>query len=344
MSYKLLTKPLSGEQIAIGPDVNSDQLMLALETSCDETAAAVVLNGRKVLSSVISSQIDIHQVYGGVVPEVAARQHLESINFVIDEALKKAGITINDVTAVSATLGPGLVGALLVGVSAAKAIAFAKNIPFIGVNHLKAHVCANYLDTELEPPFLCLLVSGGHTQLIYVKSYLDQHIIGQTVDDAAGEAYDKVARLLNYPYPGGPNIDKAAKNGNKKAYDLPISRVEGYNFSFSGLKTAVLRLLQKHRGDINSDDLSASFQEVVTEALLRKTLEASKEFNLNTLVLAGGVAANSGLRDKFFNLKDKYNVYAPPFAYCTDNAAMIGSAAYFVEGYYDLDVEVFSRG
>lgn len=344
MTSKTLFKPVSKEKVIIGPDSSEDQFILGLETSCDETAAAVVLNGRKVLSNVISTQIDIHQVYGGVVPEVAARKHLESINFVVDEALRKADIPIEKISAVSATVGPGLVGALLVGVSAAKSISFSKNIPFIGVNHLKAHVCANYLDTDLEPPFICLLVSGGHTQIIHVKSYLEQEIVGQTRDDAAGEAYDKVARLLNYPYPGGPNIDKAAKTGNKKAYMLPMAKVEDYDFSFSGLKTAVLRLIQQNKGKISSDDLSASFQEVVTEMLLRKTLEASEKFNIRTLVLAGGVAANRGLREKFFNLPiDQYKVYAPPLVYCTDNAAMIASSGYFVEGYSNLDIEVFSR-
>jgi N6-L-threonylcarbamoyladenine synthase len=344
MTSKILYKPITNTPVEIGPDNPADQLILGLETSCDETAAAVVQNGRKVLSNVISSQIDIHQVYGGVVPEVAARHHLESINFVIDEALNKAGVSIDQITAISATVGPGLVGALLVGVAAAKSIAMAKNIPFTGVHHLKAHVCANYLETQLTPPFLCLLVSGGHTQLIHVKTYLEQEIIGHTVDDAAGEAYDKVARLLNYPYPGGPNIDKAATKGNPKAYALPISQVDKYNFSFSGLKTAVLRLIQKEKGNINPDDLSASFQEVITTTLLNKTLAASREFNLKTIVLAGGVAANKGLRNKFFCLGEPYKVFAPPLSFCTDNAAMIAAAGYFVEGYNNLDVEVFSRG
>lgn len=344
MSLKELFKPVSGKTLQIGPNAGCDQLILGLETSCDETAAAVVLNGRKVLSNVISSQIDIHQVYGGVVPEVAAREHLESINIVIDEALKKAGITADDLTAVATTVGPGLVGALLVGVSAAKALCFAKDLPFIGVNHLKAHVCANYLETELEPPFICLLVSGGHTQIIIVKSYSEQEILGQTLDDAAGEAYDKVARLMDFPYPGGPNLDKAAKLGDIKAYKLPVPKVEGYNFSFSGLKTAVLRLMQQNKGNIDPNNFSASFQEVMTEMLLAKTLKASKEFNINTLVLAGGVAANSGLRSKFQRLSDQYKVFVPPLVYCTDNAAMVASAGYFVDGYYNLDIEVFSRG
>lgn len=344
MTLKELNTPVSRKKVQIGPEAGYDQLILGLETSCDETAAAVVLNGRIVLSNVISSQIDIHQVYGGVVPEVAAREHLESINFVIDEALKKADISIDKVSAVATTVGPGLVGALLVGVSAAKALCFAKDIPFIGVNHLKAHVCANYLDTDLEPPFICLLVSGGHTQIIIVRSYGEQEILGQTLDDAAGEAYDKVARLMDFPYPGGPNLDKAAKRGDKKAYSLPTAKVEGYNFSFSGLKTAVLRLMQQNKGNIDPDNFSASFQEVMTETLLAKTLKASKEYNINTLVLAGGVAANSGLRAKFQGLPEPYNVFVPPLTYCTDNAAMVASAGYFVDGYYDLDIEVFSRG
>ena len=344
MNHKTLYKPLTNEQILIGPDIKEDQLILALETSCDETAAAVVLNGRKVLSNVIYSQIEEHKVYGGVVPEVAARRHLESINMVIDESLKQADIPVDKITAVSSTAGPGLVGALLVGVSAAKSIAFAKNIPFIGINHLKAHVCANYIDTELEPPFLCLLVSGGHTQIIKVNSYLEQEIIGHTVDDAAGEAYDKVARLLNFPYPGGPNLDKAASKGDKFAYKLPKAKVDGYNFSFSGLKTAVLRLIQKEKNNIDINNMAASFQELVTEMLLEKLLDAASEYKLNTLVLAGGVAANSGLRDKFIAHKPDYNIFVPPLGYCTDNAAMVGAAAYFVDGYSNMDFEVFSRG
>ncbi|MGD9581333.1 MAG: tRNA (adenosine(37)-N6)-threonylcarbamoyltransferase complex transferase subunit TsaD [Vampirovibrionia bacterium] len=339
-----LYKPLTKQKVSVGPEVSTDQYILGLETSCDETAAAIVLNGRKVLSNVVSSQIDIHQVYGGVVPEVAAREHLESINIVIDEALKQAQIKPDDLTAVASTVGPGLVGALLVGVSAAKALCFAKDIPFIGVNHLKAHVCANYLDTDLEPPFICLLVSGGHTQIIIVKSYGTQEILGQTLDDAAGEAYDKVARLMDFPYPGGPNLDKAAKEGDMFAYQLPVAKVEGYNFSFSGLKTAVLRLMQQNKGNINPEDFSASFQEVMTETLLAKTLKASDEYGIKTLVLAGGVAANSGLRAKFLSLDDSYKVFVPPLKYCTDNAAMVASAGYFVEGYYNLDFEVFSRG
>lgn len=343
MTYKTLTKPVSDQQVKIGPGNKADQLILGLESSCDETAAAVVLNGRTVLSNIVSSQIKDHQPYGGVIPEIAARKHLESINIVIDEALKKAHVSISDIAAVSATIGPGLVGALLVGMSAAKAVAFANDIPLIGINHLKAHVCANYLDTELEPPFICLLVSGGHTQLLLVESYLDQKIIGQTVDDAAGEAYDKVARLMQFPYPGGPNLDKAAGKGNRQAYQLPMAKVDGYNFSFSGLKTAVLRLMQKEKDNLVPDDLAASFQEVMTKMLLRKTLKVSQEYGINTLVLAGGVAANSGLREKFTALQGDYNIFIPPLKFCTDNAAMVASAGYFVDGYYDLDSEVFSR-
>lgn len=342
---KELYRPLSKEKVLIGPDAGVDQFVLGLETSCDETAAAVVMNGRKVLSNVISTQIEDHKLYGGVIPEIAARIHLESINIVIDEALKQAGVSVDKINAVSPTVGPGLVGALLVGVSAAKAICFAKDIPFAGVNHLKAHVCANYLETDLEPPFLCLLVSGGHTQIIRVTGYREQEIIGSTLDDAAGEAYDKVARLIDFPYPGGPNLDKAAARGNKKAYRLPKANVDGFNFSFSGLKTAVLRLIQNQRSNLVVDDLAASFQEVMTETLLEKTLAASRKYDLKTLVLAGGVAANSGLRQKFVKLRDEgYEVYVPVLKYCTDNAAMVASAGYFVDGYYNLDVEVFSRG
>ncbi|MEW5821077.1 MAG: tRNA (adenosine(37)-N6)-threonylcarbamoyltransferase complex transferase subunit TsaD [Cyanobacteriota bacterium] len=343
MQPKVLYKPHSREEVILGPEAKVDQVILGLETSCDETAAAIVLNGRKVLADVVSSQIEDHKIYGGVVPEVAARKHLESINLVINEALSQAKMNIDQITAVACTVGPGLVGALLVGVSAAKAIAFAKNIPFIGINHLKAHVCANYIETDLEPPFICLLVSGGHTQIIYVKNYREQEIIGQTRDDAAGEAYDKVARLIDFPYPGGPNLDKAALNGNIKAYELPFAKVDDFDFSFSGMKTAVLRLIQKEKVLLNKQDLAASFQEIMTEMLLQKTLQASNQFNINKIVLAGGVAANSGLRAKFLNLPDKYTVLVPPLKFCTDNAAMVASAGYFVDGCYDLDTEVFSR-
>lgn len=342
-TQKTVYRPVSKELVILGPSNQQDQYILGIETSCDETAAAVVLNGRHVVSNIVASQVDIHQVYGGVIPEIAARHHLESINIVIDQALKEADITPDQLAGIATTVGPGLVGALLVGVSAAKSMALALDIPFVGVNHLHAHVCANYIDTSLEPPFLCLLVSGGHTQLIVVKSYEDQQIIGSTVDDAVGEAYDKVARLLDFPYPGGPNIDKAAKKGNPKYYTLPTARMDGYNFSFSGLKTAVLRLMQKEKDALRPDDLAASFQEVVTSYLLKRTLEASKAYGINTLVLAGGVAANSGLRDKFFSLKEPYKVFAPPLKYCTDNASMVAAAGYFIECMNELDVEVFSR-
>lgn len=343
MQSKILYKPLSKEKIIIGPDNSSDQFILGIETSCDETAAAIVLNGRTVLSSFISSQIEDHKQYGGVIPEIAARMHLDSINIVIEEALNIANIPLDKVSAVTSTAGPGLVGALLVGVCAAKTISFVKDIPFIGINHLKAHVCANYINTDLQPPFICLLVSGGHTQIILVKTYLEQEIIGQTVDDAAGEAFDKVARLLGYPYPGGPNLEKASKDGDKFYYKLPKAKVEGYNFSFSGLKTAALRLIQQEKDNLIKENMAASFQEVITETLFIKTLAASQQYNINTLVLAGGVAANTALREKFFNLDNNYKVYAPELLYCTDNAAMVASAGYFVEGYTNLDMEVFSR-
>lgn len=344
MNLQTLYRPLSQEKILIGPDSNSDQYILGLETSCDETAAAVVLNGRTVVSNVISSQIEEHKKYGGVIPEIAARKHLESMNLVIDEALDRAQIKAEKLSAVAATVGPGLVGALLVGVSAAKSLAFAKDIPFIGINHLNAHVCANFIDSDLKPPFLCLLVSGGHTQLIIVNSYHNMQIIGQTLDDAVGEAFDKVARLMNFPYPGGVNLDKASKAGNKYRYTLPIASVDYLDFSFSGLKTAVLRLIQREKEKLNVDDLAASFQENVTETLLGKTINACVHYNIKTIALAGGVAANSSLREKIFNLSGKYKTYAPALVYCTDNAAMVASAAYFIHGYTNLDVEVFSRG
>lgn len=344
MQAQIIYKPLSNEKVLLGPESPGEQYVLGIETSCDETAAAVVMNGRKVLSNVVSSQIEDHKIFGGVVPEVAARKHLESINIVIKEALEKAGLNIDKITAISVTVGPGLVGALLVGVCAAKSLSFAKDIPFIGINHLHAHVCANYLETDLTPPFICLLVSGGHTQLMLVKSYREQEIIGQTLDDAAGEAYDKVARLLGFPYPGGQNLDKAAALGDRFAYKLPIPKTEELNFSFSGLKTAVLRLIQQEKNNLSQENLAASFQEIMTEILLTKALVASSKLNINTFVLAGGVAANSRLREKFFNLPETYKVYAPDLVYCTDNAAMVASAGYFVSGYNNLDVEVFSRG
>ena len=341
--------PLSGKSVFIGPDSKEDIYILALESSCDETACAIVKNGRTVISNVVASQIKTHQQFGGVVPEIAAREHLDSVILVINQALDDAKMRPDELTAVAATVGPGLVGSLLVGLNAAKAFAVTHDKPFIGVNHLNAHVCANYLDTDLEPPMLALLVSGGHTQIIKVDSYLKQEIIGETIDDATGEVYDKVARLMGLPYPGGVNLDKMAQKGNPKAYILPKAKLQGeFDFSFSGLKTAVLNLTKKLTQDgsaLPKEDVAASFQECITSTLFGKTLKAAEKFNIKQIVLGGGVAANSEIRKKFFALEQKgYKIYAPAMKYCTDNASMIASAAYFLANTMDsLDVEVFSR-
>ncbi len=341
--------PISNKPVLIGPDSKEDNIIFAIESSCDETAAAIVKNGREVLSNVVASQIKTHIEFGGVVPEVAAREHLEAINLVIAQAFEQANIKPQDITAFAATVGPGLVGSLLVGMNAGKALALAHDKPFIGVNHLNAHVCANYLDTDLTPPFAALLISGGHTQIIEVKSFLEQKIIGETIDDAVGEAYDKVARLLGLPYPGGVNLDKLAQNGNPFAYKLPEAKLQNeFDFSFSGLKTAALQLiqkLQKENDNLPKADIAASFQENVSSVLLKKTKKAADNINAKTIVLAGGVAANSEIRKKMFNLENQgYKIYAPALKYCTDNASMIASSAYFLSGTTgSLDVEVFSR-
>ena len=345
---KIFKTPITEKNIEIGPDVPKDVIIMAIESSCDETACAIVKNGREVLSNVVASQIKTHQAFGGVVPEVAAREHLEAINLVIASAFEQANLSANDITAFAATVGPGLVGSLLVGLNAAKALAITHDKPFIGVNHLNAHVCANYIDTDLKPPFVALLVSGGHTQVIKVDSYLEQSIVAETIDDAVGEAYDKVARLIGLPYPGGPNLDKMAKNGNKNAFKLPQAKVKENEFSFSGLKTAVLQLCQrlnKELGDIPKENVAASFQECISDTLVKKALNIAQECNIKTLALAGGVAANSEIRRKFFELEGYgYKVYAPPMKYCTDNASMVASAAYFLANTMDdLTQEVFSR-
>ncbi len=341
--------PLSEKSVYIGPDSKEDIYILALESSCDETACAIVKNGRTVISNVVASQIKTHQQFGGVVPEIAAREHLDSVILVINQALEEANMKPEELTAVASTVGPGLVGSLLVGLNAAKAFAVTHDKPFIGVNHLNAHVCANYLDTDLEPPMLALLVSGGHTQIIKVDSYQKQEIIGETIDDATGEVYDKVARLMGLPYPGGVNLDKMAQKGNPKAYVLPKAKLQGeFDFSFSGLKTAVLNLCKKLTQDgspLPKEDVAASFQECITSTLFGKTLKAAEKYNIKQIVLGGGVAANSEIRNKFFALREKgYKIYAPAMKYCTDNASMIASAAYFLTNTTDsLDVEVFSR-
>ena len=315
----------------------SEIKILAIESSCDETAAAVVVNGREVLSNVISSQIDIHRLYGGVVPEIASRKHIENINGVIEEALSQANVTLADIDAVAVTYGPGLVGALLVGVAEAKAIAFAAKKPLIGVHHIEGHVSANYIThPDLEPPFLCLIVSGGHTHLVVVRDYGEYEIIARTRDDAAGEAFDKVARAIGLGYPGGPKVDKLAKEGDPHAIAFPRGHVDEapLDFSFSGLKSAVLNYLngaQMKGEEINRADVAASFQQSVVDVLVTHTIEAAKELGIRKVAMAGGVASNSALRAGMDAAcqKEGFSLYYPSPILCTDNAAMIGSAAYY---------------
>ena len=342
----------SEKKVTIGTDSGYDNYIMAIESSCDETACAIVKNGRKVIANIVASQIKTHEKFGGVIPEIAAREHMEAINVVVDEAFEQSGLKPEDITAFAGTVGPGLVGCLLVGLNATKTLALVHDKPFIGVNHLNAHLCANYIDTDLKPPFLALLVSGGHTQIIDVESYSKQTILGETIDDAVGEAYDKVARLIGLPYPGGPKLDKLAQIGDPHKYELPISRVDGYNFSFSGLKTAVLRLVKRlkdeNKGELTEtqiNDVCASFQECVSRTLAKKLRKALEEKGYKQVVIAGGVAANSEIRKKIFDFeKDGYKVYAPQMKYCTDNASMVASCAYFnTNTFDDIDVEVFSR-
>ena len=332
--------------VKIGIDSGYDNYIMAIESSCDETACAIVKNGREVVANIVASQIKTHEKFGGVIPEIAAREHLDAINVVVQEAFDQSGLKPEDITAFAGTVGPGLVGCLLVGLNAAKTLALVHDKPFIGVNHLNAHLCANYLDTDLKPPFMALLVSGGHTQIIDVESYSKQTILGETIDDAVGEAYDKVARLIGLPYPGGPRLDKLAQEGNPNAFELPISKVGGYDFSFSGLKTAVLRLVKSFEGkELPVNDICASFQECVSKTLVKKLRKALEERGYKQVVIAGGVAANSEIRKKVFALEnDGYKVFAPPMKYCTDNASMVASCAYFnTNTFDDVDVEVFSR-
>ncbi|WP_371367932.1 tRNA N6-adenosine threonylcarbamoyltransferase [Sporomusa rhizae] len=318
----------------------SQSLTLALETSCDETSAAVVANGRTILANIISSQVPTHQKFGGVVPEIASRKHIENVIPVIDQALREAGTTLNDVDAIGVTYGPGLVGALLVGVATAKTLAFALNKPLIGVNHLEGHIFANFLaHRELKPPFVALVVSGGHTSLIHVKDYNELVLLGQTRDDAAGEAFDKIARVMNFPYPGGPHIDNAAKQGNPEAIAFPraFASPNGENkfaFSFSGLKSAVLNYLNSasQRGEIvNIADVAASFQAAVVDVLVKKAIAAAEFVGVNKIVLAGGVAANSSLQAELASAAEKqdFALFYPPPVLCTDNAAMIACRAYY---------------
>ena len=314
-----------------------DVYILAVESSCDETAAAVVRNGREVLSNVIYTQIALHTEYGGVVPEIASRKHIEKINQVIGQALRDSGKKLKEMTAIAVTYGPGLVGALLVGVSAAKAISFATGIPLVGVHHIEGHICANYIQNkDFAPPYMALVVSGGHSHLVYVSDYGKYEIMGHTRDDAAGEAYDKVARAIGMGYPGGPKIDAAAKKGNPDAVKFPRVFLEedSYDFSFSGLKSAVLNYVNKQKmmgAEIVPEDIAASFQQSVVEVLVSKTIKAAKAHGVKKIALAGGVASNSALRKKMQEACEKngFVLSVPAPILCTDNAAMIGCAAYY---------------
>lgn len=311
--------------------------ILAIESSCDETAAAVVRDGREVLSNIISSQIALHTVYGGVVPEIASRKHVEKVNYCVREALSQADLKLEDIDAIAVTYGPGLVGALLVGVSEAKALSFATGIPLVGVHHIEGHISANYIENkDLEPPFVCLVVSGGHSHLVVVKDYGEYEIIGQTRDDAAGEAFDKVARAIGLGYPGGPKIDKAAREGNPDSISFPSAKIADaeYDFSFSGLKSAVLNYIniQRMQGDdFNKNDLAASFQKAVVDVLTEHAIRACKEYGYDKLAIAGGVASNTALRTSLENACKENNIkfYRPSPVLCTDNAAMIGAAGYY---------------
>ncbi len=323
---------------------------MGIETSCDETAAAIVENGKKIISNVVASQISIHQKYGGVVPEIASRKHMESIIPVIDKALGESGKKITDLSAIAVTYGPGLIGSLLVGLSVAKAMAYAKNVPFIGVNHLEAHIYANFLEhNKIRPPFVCLIVSGGHTSLLYIKYFGEYKLLGQTKDDSAGEVFDKIARILGLGYPGGPIIEKLAKEGNSSSikFPRPIMNDKSYDFSFSGLKTAVIyhiKELKKRNKDIPVRDILASFQQAAIDVLVKKTIKAALKFKTKQIILAGGVAANNSLRR---DIKEKANlfnikVFYPSISLCTDNAAMVASAGYYKfkkseKSFLDLD-------
>ena len=306
-----------------------DILTLGIESSCDETSIAVVKNGREVLSNVINSQINIHEKFGGVVPEIASRNHVEAISAVTKKALKDAGISFENIDNIACTYGPGLVGALLVGVSYAKALSYALNKPLTGTNHIEGHIAANYIThKDLKPPFICLIISGGHTHLVHIKDYDKFEILGKTRDDAIGEAFDKVARVIGLGYPGGPKVDKLAKEG-KANIELPKTHVDGLDFSFSGVKTAIINMHHKNP-DINKADLCASFEKYVTEILVNNAVKASKKLGINTIALAGGVSANSYIRENFIKLeKQGYKIYYPEPILCTDNAAMIASAGYY---------------
>ena len=314
-----------------------DIIILAIETSCDETSVAVIKNGREILSNVVYTQIDLHKKFGGVVPEIASRKHIEKIDLIFAQSLEESGLNFSDLDAIAVTYGPGLVGALLVGMSYAKALAFGLGIPLIPVNHIDGHIAANYLAfPDLKPPYIALIVSGGHTHIIDVLDYGEYEVLGRTRDDAVGEAFDKVARTLGFPYPGGPYIDKAAKDGNKEAIKFPRTYLEkdSFDFSFSGIKSAVLNYLNsmKMKGiEINANDVAASFQEAVVDVLVEKIIKASLKMNHKEIIIAGGVAANSHLRKRLKEEAEIHylDVFYPPMSLCTDNAAMIGAAAYY---------------
>lgn len=318
-------------------------LYLGLESSCDETAVAIVEDGRKVIAQRLVSQNEVHSKFGGVVPEVAARRHLEVINDLVQEVFDEAKVDPRSLAGIACTTGPGLIGTLLVGLSCAKALAWSYDVPLLSVDHIFAHVCANYIDTTLEPPFVALVVSGGHTQIMHFESYLRASIIGQTLDDASGEAYDKVARLLGLGYPGGPAVDKAAAKGNPKAFHFPEGVVSGSDFSFSGLKTAVLRTVENLKGaELPVEDLAASFQDAVNRVLFRKTIAVARSKGVSKVVLAGGVAANSDLRKRFESLAD-IEFFRPAPALCTDNAVMVAAAAFYSGEPVPLSVSAYSR-
>ena len=314
-----------------------DTIILAIESSCDETAVAIIKNGHEILANVVSTQIEIHRRYGGVVPEIASRKHLELINAVVQEALDQANMVLDDVTHIAVTYGPGLVGALLVGVATAKALAFASGKPLIGVHHIEGHICANFLvKQDFQFPLVCLVVSGGHTNIIKITDHGQYLLLGQTKDDAAGEAYDKIARAIGLPYPGGPHIEQLSREGNANAIELPRAWMgdDSYDFSFSGLKSAVLNYINKAKmkgEEINPADVAASFQQAVLDVLVQKTVRAAVENGVSNILLAGGVAANGTLRDQLQTAANAHNiqVHYPPVHFCTDNAAMIGAAAHY---------------
>ena len=325
-------------------EYQNDTIILAIESSCDETAVAIIKNGHEILANVVSTQIEIHRRYGGVVPEIASRKHLELINAVVQEALDQAHMILDDVTHIAVTYGPGLVGALLVGVATAKALAFSSGKPLIGVHHIEGHICANFLvKQDFQFPLVCLVVSGGHTNIIKITDHGQYLLLGQTKDDAAGEAYDKIARAIGLPYPGGPHIEQLAKEGNADAIELPRAWMgeDNYDFSFSGLKSAVLNYLNKAKmkgEEVNPADVAASFQQAVLDVLVQKTVRAAVENGVDTILLAGGVAANGTLRNQLQNAASEHHiqVHYPPIHFCTDNAAMIGAAAHYkaVKGDY----------